>query len=1080
MKLPSDVVSAVAQNGRMYPLASRLEASTGFLDVIRSLHAGHSGTLDGVWGSARALVAAALANHTTSTLLVVCPQPGEVDDFCDDLANFCPLPIERFPAWEASPGEQELVEESFGERIRLLKRLGSGNPPRLIVASMQSLMQPVPDAEMLRLQTRRIAVGDVLELESLSRWLIEQGFHNTNAVELPGEFSFRGGILDLFAADWEEPIRVELFGDEVESIRSFEVATQRSLHSLPTLELTVVDPNLWYSDQFIAHLPPQSWVLAIEPSDLKDEGKNYLQRLEEPQHMHTVDAVLEQLFQRPSVTAESIAAGSLETTCRLPLESVERFSGDIAKVRAELDAFGHDQEVFVLCENDAEVQRLHEVFASAELAHQGRLHFPIGHLRQGFRLVPERIVLVSSGELFHRQDLVRRSRRKLGRIIDSFLDLREGDLVVHLAHGIGRYRGMKLLKTEGAAEEHLELEFHSNTKIFVPSSKIELVQKYVGGTKSKPTLARIGGRSWLKQKEAAEKAVGDLAVEMLEVQAARASRPGITFPADTQWQQEFDASFPYNETPDQLTAISAIKEDMQKARPMDRLLCGDVGFGKTELAIRAAFKAVDAGYQVAVLVPTTVLAEQHLRTFRSRMAEFPYVIKSLSRFSTDREQKTIVESLQSGGIDICIGTHRLAQGDIAFRNLGLVIIDEEQRFGVAVKERLKTLRKIVDVLTMTATPIPRTLHLSLLGVRDISNLETPPADRQAVETRVTRFEAEKIRHAILRELNRGGQVYFVHNKILDIHEVASRLHEIVPEARIEIAHGRMPGDDLEEVMLRFVEGKFDILLATTIIESGLDIANANTIFIDDADRYGLADLHQLRGRVGRYKNRAYCYLLVDPRKHLSPDAKRRLRAIEEFHELGSGFAIAMRDLELRGAGNILGTQQSGHIAAVGYELYCALLEQAVRLQLRLPPKDTVDVHIDLPCEAFLPPGYVPDQRLKIDLYRRLARVAKETELQELADELVDRFGPRPTVVDRLIELAELRIMAHTWKIRSIHREDQYAVFGYSSRRRIDKLVVHTQRRVRVVDDRSAYLTLPEGLEEIDQLLPFLKSVLQPA
>ena len=613
----------------------------------------------------------------------------------------------------------------------------------------------------------------------------------------------------------------------------------------------------------------------------------------------------------------------------------------------------------------------------------------------------------------------------------------------------------------------------------MPASKIELVQKYVGGSKTRPTLAHIGGRTWSKQKAAAEEAVNDLAVEMLELQARRAARPGISFGQDTPWQQEFDASFPYNETPDQVTAISAIKQDMRQARPMDRLLCGDVGFGKTEVAMRAAFKAVDAGYQVAVLVPTTILAAQHWRTFTARMAEFPFSIRSLSRFCTTKEVRSTLEGLKSGEVDVVIGTHRLAQNDIEFNNLGLLVIDEEQRFGVEVKERLKALRTVVDVLTMTATPIPRTLHLSLLGVRDISNLETPPADRLSVETRVTRFEPEMIRNAILRELNRGGQVYFVHNRVHDIQKVADKLREIVPEATLTVGHGQMPEGQLEDVMLDFVAHKYDILLATTIIESGLDIPNANTIFIDEADRYGLADLHQLRGRVGRYKHRAYCYLLIDPARHLSTTAAKRLRAIEEFSDMGAGFAIAMRDLELRGAGNILGTQQSGHIATVGYELYCELLEKAVRKLKKMPPKAVIDVNVDLPGHAFLPRNYVPDMRLKIDLYRRISRVSKQTELDELAAELVDRFGSRPPEVDRIISLAELRIWAHAWGVHDIHLEESYAVFGYTQRPRIEQLAARAKGRLRVVDDRTAYLPLGNVLPSADEILSAVKSMLRP-
>jgi transcription-repair coupling factor (superfamily II helicase) len=688
--------------------------------------------------------------------------------------------------------------------------------------------------------------------------------------------------------------------------------------------------------------------------------------------------------------------------------------------------------------------------------------------------------LISAAELFHRTtELSRPSSRFSGRAIDSFLQLRESDLVVHLAHGIGRYRGIKLIAKEGGAEEHLELEYAEGTRIYVPTSKIELVQKYVGGRKAKPTLAKIGGVSWLRQKKAAERAVVDLATDMLELQAAREARPGITFPEDTTWQREFDSAFPYQETPDQVTAIDAIKGDMQHSRPMDRLLCGDVGFGKTELAIRAAFKAIDAGYQVAVLVPTTILAEQHARTFTQRMAEFPFKIACVSRFCTAKEMREALEGAAKGTIDLLIGTHRLASPDVHFQNLGLLIIDEEQRFGVAVKERLKAIRASVDVLTMTATPIPRTLHMSLLGVRSISNLETAPKDRLAVETRIARFDDGLIRHAVLRELNREGQVYFVHNRVHDIQKVAHELQRIVPEATIGIGHGQMSETELEDVMLGFVRRQFDILVATTIVESGLDIPNANTIFIDDADRYGLADLHQLRGRVGRYKHRAYCYLLVDQNRHLSPESARRLRAIEEFSQMGAGFALAMRDLELRGAGNLLGTQQSGHIAAVGYELYCALLDKTVRELKKQPQREVVDVTIDLPVAAYFPEQYLPDMRTKIDLYRRLARIANEADLDELKAELGDRFGPAPVEVDELIELARLRVWAHQRRIMAVHLEGKYAVLTYADRGELEKLRTHSGGKLRVADERSAYLPL-SGSEEASMVLAVLKALLRPA
>jgi transcription-repair coupling factor (superfamily II helicase) len=924
-----------------------------------------------------------------------------------------------------------------------------------------------------------LKVGDSVDVPKLLAWLVEHGFHSTTAVELPGEFSARGGLLDLFAPDWYDPVRVEFFGDQIESIRRFEVSSQRSLAALESIGLTMVKPGPEHRSHLADYLPPTAWFLLIEPADLETEGAQYLHRLERPQDFHGVRQALAAATKFPSVTAQAVASGSLETTCRLKIESVERFSGDIGKVRDELDSAGAGQQVFVVCQTEAEVTRLTEIFAKTQLATDGRLHFPLGRLKAGFRLVPDRIALVSGAELFHRTDLARPSRRRLGRVIDSFLELREGDYVVHLAHGIGRYRGLKLLEKDQNAEEHLDLEFDGGTHVFVPASKINLVQKYVGGTKARPTLAKIGGRSWVRQKQAAEQSVTDMAAEMLELNAARASRPGITFPADSDWQQEFDAAFPYTETPDQMAAIAAIKSDMQSPRPMDRLICGDVGYGKTEVSMRAAFKAIDAGFQVAVLVPTTILAEQHRRTFTSRMAEFPFKIASLSRFSTRREQSETLAGLADGSIDIVIGTHRLAQRDVQFHNLGLVIIDEEQRFGVDVKERLKTLRQIVDVLTLTATPIPRTLHMSLLGLRDISNLETPPAERVAVETRVTRFDEDMIRHAVLRELNRGGQIFFVHNRINDIEVIATRLRQIVPEASLRIGHGQMGADELERVMLDFVDHRFDLLLATTIVESGLDIPNANTLFIDQADQYGLADLHQLRGRVGRYKHRAYSYLLIDPHKHLNAAAAKRLRAIEEFSDMGAGFSLAMRDLEIRGAGNILGTEQSGHISAVGYELYCQLLEQAVAGLKRQPLRQSIDVNVDLPGEAYLPRRYVPDMRLKIDIYRRLTRVATEAELADLTAELNDRFGPPPETVERLLDLARLRLWAHSWRIASINLEEGFAVFGYISRKKIQALAARQPGRLRVVDEKSAYLPLDPKKNNPDGIRAQIKSLLQP-
>jgi transcription-repair coupling factor (superfamily II helicase) len=1069
--------ATAAENLRQLPDA--LRRYEGFAEATAALAKGQPATFDGVWGSSCALLAAALFQAGKRPLLIASAHDREADDLVADLPLFGVSQAEVFPAWDPTSEERGLRDENYGERIRLLKKLAlhaTASEPALFAASVASLMQPVPSAELIRNSTRTIRRGERIDIDALLKWFAESGFHPTSAVELPGEFSHRGGILDIYAPDWLEPVRLELFDDEIESLRSFDVATQRSLEVLEQIEVTVLPKDQPFTAHLADHFPANAWALLIEPQQLSDEAKNVLTRAADTAVFHSVQSVLASVSRLGVATTAHLSPGTYGANCHLPIESVERFSGDLQRVRDELDHVAVDNRVYLIVATDAETERLRELLRETKLMATGRLHFVIGSLREGFRLPRDQTLIITGGELFHRGELRRIPRRHLGKAIDSFLDLRDGDLVVHLAHGIGRYRGLKQISKNGQAEEHLEIEFDGGTRIYVPAIKIDLVQKYVGGTKTRPTLAKIGGKTWIKQKEAAEEAVKDLAVEMLEVQAMRSSRPGIAFTVDSEWQREFDASFPYRETVDQLSAIRAIKGDMQKPRPMDRLLCGDVGFGKTEVAMRAAFKAVDNGYQVAVLVPTTILCEQHYHSFCERMAEFPFDIGKLSRFCTAQETRETVKGIKSGKVDIVIGTHRIASKDIEFHNLGLVVIDEEQRFGVDVKERLKLLRATVDVLTLSATPIPRTLHMSLVGVRDISNLESPPEDRVAVETRVTRWDNDLIKHAINRELAREGQVYFVHNRVNDIEQIATRINNIVPEARIRIGHAQMGDDELEQVMIDFVAHKFDILVATTIVESGLDIPNANTIFIDEADRYGLADLHQLRGRVGRYKHRAYCYLLTDPNKHITPNASRRLRAIEEFSEMGAGFAISMRDLEIRGAGNLLGTQQSGHIATVGYELYCQLLENAVRALQNSTPRLKLDVDINLPGEAYLPDEYVPDIRLKIDLYRRLTRINTYQELADLRAEFVDRFGPPPRPVERLMELIELRMDAALWFISAIFREDKFLVLQYRDRSRIEQLARQHKGQLRIVDDKSAYLPLPAQNLTPDQMFALVKSI----
>ena len=1066
-------------------LVDRLLSHKDFADWLDQLLPGKPVGIGGVWGSACALLAAALAARGRRPLLVVCDHAAAMDQLVDAWPLFREGASGRFPAWDTNLKDRVVYDDIFAHRLQMLKvfALSDASPrPEVIFSTATSLLQKVPSKQELHAATRHIQLEKQIDLQQWATWMVEAGMHPTSSVELPGEFALRGGLLDIFAADHLQPFRIETFGDEVTSIRQFDIETQRSLQNVEQVEVTTLVPQTEQTESLVDYLPENTTLLLIEPERLQVATTDYLARAEGLENHFSYNQLMKRFGDRPLITAETIATSS--RSFALPLQSVERFTGDIGRVKKQLDQWAEEAEIDLICSTEAECERIGEIFADSTAHTQGRLHILRGRLHEGFRWEQDPVddnserIVIGSEQLFHREEIRRTARRRLGRAIDSFTDLRKGDLVVHLAHGIGRYLGLETIVREHQREEHLKIEFDGGTKIFVPASRIALVQKYVGGTRGRARLAKIGGGRWLRQKEAAESAVSDMAVEMLEMQATRKTRQGIRFPVDSHWQQEFDAAFPYQETPDQIAALSVIKEDMENARPMDRLLCGDVGFGKTELALRAAFKAVDSGYQVAVLVPTTILAAQHLDTFRNRMVEFPIEIASLSRFSTRKEQKKTLERMAAGEVDIAIGTHRLAQRDVNFQNLGLVIIDEEQRFGVEIKERLKAVRQTVDVMTLTATPIPRTLHLSLLGARDISNLETPPEDRLAVETRVVRFDPDLIKRAVDRELNRNGQIFFVHNRVHDIEAVADKLREIVPEASLAVGHGQMPEGKLEQVMVDFIDRKFDILLATTIVESGLDIPNANTIFIDDADRYGLADLHQLRGRVGRAGNRAYCYLLLDPRKHLSPTSSRRLRAIEEFSEMGAGFQIAMRDLEIRGAGNILGTQQSGHIAAVGYELYCQLLEQAVGRLRRQPPRQMCDVDIDLPGEAILPDSYVPDLKSKIDLYRRLVRITTTEDLEDIREEMVDRFGPPPASASRLLDLAMLRIEAATWGIHAIRMENRAIVLHYRDQKRIEQLKIQATQPVRIVDASTAYIPFPAAVTEADEILEEAKSLLR--
>jgi transcription-repair coupling factor (superfamily II helicase) len=1137
-------------------LPELIAESEGWAAVRAALSAGHSGTIDGAWGSSAALAIAALQHDTPGTLLVVLANPADVSSWVEDIAGFSGERPAVFPAWETWPvgSNKGMLDPITASRLRMLHTL-STEPPKVLVTTMAAVCQPVPERSDLASRGRKLSTAEIVEPTELAQWLVDNGYKRVDAVEYPGEFARRGGILDVFSPDTADPVRLEFFGDEIESIRVFAAGSQRSLEKRPSVTLLSVadSPNAASEKDenpsptpplkrqgrkpsnspappsfagkgaggvgsgprgFLTdYLPQQSWVALIEPGDLKEQAKHFFDRIDDATGLFVPEAAFANLLQLPNVTVTALPRPSVEASAHLRVESVEKFSGNVQRVRDELDAVatGDTQQVLIACQSDAEAHRLTDVLKAGKLSQSDRLRLVTGHVRAGFRLVTAGIVVIGSHEIFHKDLLppgVKAPRGKSpsrqieSRAIDSFLDLNEGDYVVHVAHGIARFRGMKMLsrgdRGEGTGErededsgltplpsplspqeENLILEFRDGVFLYVPATRIDLVQKYVGGSQTEPELSKLGGLSWGRKKEKVAEAVRDMAADMIQVQAVRQAMPGFAFPPDTDWQREFEAAFPYQETPDQLSAIAEVKGDIEKPKSMDRLICGDVGYGKTEVAIRAAFKAIDNGKQVAILVPTTVLAEQHYRTFSQRFAEYPFTVDVVSRFKSAGKIKETLKKLAAGSVDVVVGTHRLLSKDVKFKDLGLVIIDEEQRFGVEHKERLKHLRATVHVLTMTATPIPRTLHGALLGIREISNLETPPPERQPVETRIMRWDNQLIKHAINREMNRGGQVYFVHNRVHDIHDIATKVKMIVPEAKVVVGHGQMTAEELEKAMVAFVRKEADILVATTIIESGLDIPNANTIFIDDADIYGLADLHQLRGRVGRQKNRAYAYLIVNPVKMLTPTAQRRLKAIEEFTELGAGFKIAMRDLEIRGAGNILGGEQSGHIASVGYEMYCQLLENAVRALKHQPPRQAVEVNIDLPWPAYLPREYVPGQKLRIEVYRRLARLRELKKLDDFRQELRDRYGPPPETLEWLFRTTEIRLLCVRWQVSSVHRDGRDLVFTYRNADVAKRLVSHSRGRLKIIDEKTIFLRLkveddatPEALYQL--LLGLLK------
>jgi len=1065
---------------RSNQLVASYRASAEVEALVTAL-GGDAPVLGGLCGASLAFALAAWkdprSTRADGPTLILTASQEEAEELEEELSTFSDVPVSSFPAWESLFLPDSVPDgDIYRQRVALVESLAAPSTaaePRFIVAPIQAAIQPVPPRGRLEASRWVLRVEDERSPLALAEDLIESGFRRVPLVQARGEVSSRGDILDIFPFEAERPFRVEFFGDAIESIREFDPDTQRSTADpgRKQLEILRLSKDEVHLDCFrgaesviLDLLGPHGKVIVREPPVVLEKAKKIFRNILGEAAETVFPTFWSKVEQLRPAQANVLPIPSGEPGLNLKFLTVERYrSGDVSQVLAHIsERLAQGQRFEIYCENQGELQRFEEILADHGLAlgseARGQLLTVCGGLRRGFEIEALHATLLTTREIFHRHVLRRPRRRSVpSRAIQSFLELEKGDHVVHLVHGIGRFLGMECFERNGIAQEFLSLEFRDGVKVYVPVSKIELVQKYVGSGDKAPILDKVGGVSWSRKKEEVETALLDMASDLLEVQALRRERPGFAFSGDNEWQREFEAGFPFEETPDQTEILAAIKTDMEAPRPMDRLICGDVGYGKTELAVRAAFKAVQSGKQVAVLVPTTVLAQQHFRTFGERMAEFPVNINVISRFRSPAEQKEIARSAAEGKLDILIGTHRLLSNDVAFRDLGLVVIDEEQRFGVAHKEKLKLVRSTVDVLTLTATPIPRTLHLSLLGIRDISSLTTAPEGRVPVRTEVCRFEPRRVREIILRELNRDGQIYYVHNRIHDIDSVVRALQKAVPEARIEHAHGQMNEQDLEDRMIRFYEREFDILVCTTIIESGLDIPSVNTIFIDEADHYGLADLHQLRGRVGRGKHQAYCYLLLPERRHLNPDAQKRVQALVEFCELGAGFQIALRDLEIRGAGNILGAAQSGHIAAVGYDMYCRLLEKAVRRLRNEPESEPVQVEIDLALDAHIPDDYIAQQPMKLELYRRISAATSPEEVTELAREIEDRFGSLPRSVENLIDVQTLRVHCARLGVDSVSRDDRNLILRGQDTMR--QFLATCPRRVVILDPKTAAVSL---------------------
>jgi transcription-repair coupling factor (superfamily II helicase) len=1024
--------------------------------------------------AARSCLIAALYQHLKLPVLVVTSQPENARRLYDELQAWCPasaqiqfFPETDFLAGEASSANSGAVTERLQTLSTLVKYLDSPSANAripIIVSSSLAVASKTLNRSGFARAYHTVETGmDADPMQLISRWQ-DMGYDMESVVEVPGTMSRRGGILDVFPVYSDLPARIEFFGNQIESIRLFEPRTQRSTKVIDYIIITPAREHYLpeNSSTLLDYIPEKVLLILDDLNEIysvidtasaqhaefqtteTDNGEKETPDSNPLLSRHELEGKIIKIGQRLILYSWNIEGSHEVQLQSLPLIAVAKYGGRLEIFFRELKERlrGNSRTVIIsqqtkrLCEILQQEDILAYPVAQLEkMPPPGSVTLVQGSLAEGWEL-KNSLTILTDNEIFGLVKERRLLKRRPVRHHRFVPELTTGDYLVHIDHGIGKYIGLSKKLSDGIEREYLVLEYGAGDRLYVPTDQVDRVSRYVGGTDRPPSLSRLGTQEWATAKQRIKKSVADMAEELLTLYAAREAVKGFAFSPDNAWQQEMESSFPYIETPDQMAAVRAVKADMEITKPMDRLVCGDVGYGKTEIALRAAFKSVMSNKQVALLVPTTVLAQQHIITFQERLLAFPLRVEALSRFTSEKDQARIIEGLSDGTVDICIGTHRLLQKDVKFKDLGLLIIDEEQRFGVAHKEYFKKLRQEIDILTLSATPIPRTLHMALSGIRDLSIMETPPENRLPIKTMVGAYDDRLVREAILRELERNGQVFFIHNRIYNIHALADKLHHLVPEARISVAHGRLQ-DELEEVMADFAVHKSDVLLTTTIIESGLDMPNVNTLIIDESDKLGLTQLYQLRGRVGRGNHNAYAYFLFQGGKQLTPQSQKRLKAIAEATELGAGFAIAMKDLEIRGSGNLLGAEQSGYIATVGFDLYCRLLTEAVDEarqkragKFEVPQKSIPAPSVALPLVYHIPAEFISRENTRITFYQKLSAASGDKEIADIAEEMADRFGALPLPVTNLLYMVKIRRLAAEAGIESISTRDKQLILQF--------------------------------------------------